>query len=469
MRCGAVPNGMTAMKDLLKAAAVRATHYLETLDKRSVAPAPSAIQGLARFDEPMPDGPSDPAATLALLDEAGSPATMAMAGGRFFGWVTGGSLPATVAANWLAAAWDQNTAGWQASPAAATVEEVALRWLIELLGLPEGTGAGFVTGATMANFTCLAAARHSVLRAAGWDVAADGLFGAPPITVVVGDEVHVAVLKALALLGLGQKRILRVPVDEQGRMRADLFPNISAPAIVCLQAGNVNTGAFDPLAEVCKPAHAAGAWVHVDGAFGLWAAATPERAHLVAGIDRADSWATDGHKWLNVPYDSGLAFVRDAAALRSAMAVSAAYLSMAEQRKPNDFTPELSRRARGVEVWAAIRSLGRKGLAEMFERNCRQAARFAAGLRAAGYEVLNDVVLNQVLVSFGEPETTRCVIAGIQSDGTCWCGGTEWQDRTAMRISVSSWATTDADVEKSLAAMLRVAAAVRAEQAAPVA
>jgi glutamate/tyrosine decarboxylase-like PLP-dependent enzyme len=457
------------MRELLKAAAVRATHYLETLDERGVTPAPSAIQGLARFDEMLPEGPSDPAATLALLDEAGSPATMAMAGGRFFGWVTGGSLPATVAANWLAAAWDQNTAGWQASPVAATVEEVALHWLVELLGLPQGTGAGFVTGATMANFTCLAAARHALLEAAGWDVAADGLFGAPPITVVVGDEVHVAVLKALALLGLGQKRVLRVPVDGQGRMRADGFPDLSGPAIVCLQAGNVNTGAFDPLAELCEQAHAAGAWVHVDGAFGLWAAAAPGRAHLVTGIERADSWATDGHKWLNVPYDCGLAFVRNAAPLRAAMAVSAAYLSVAEQRKPNDFTPEMSRRARGVEVWAALRSLGRSGLAELFERNCRQAARFAAGLRDAGYEVLNDVVLNQVLVSFGDAATTRRVIAGIQEDGTCWCGGTEWQGRAAMRISVSSWATTDADVEKSLAAMLRVAAAVRAEQAAPVA
>jgi glutamate/tyrosine decarboxylase-like PLP-dependent enzyme len=394
---------------------------------------------------------------------------MATTGGRFFGWVTGGALPATVAANWLTAAWDQNATSQQSSPATATVEEVALRWLVELLGLPQDTGAGFATGATMANFSCLAAARHGVLRAAGWDVAADGLFGAPEVTVVVGDEVHVSVLKALSLLGLGQKRVLRVPVDGQGRIRADRFPSLSGPAIVCLQAGNVNTGAFDPIAELCEQAHAAGAWVHVDGAFGLWAAAAPERAHLVAGLDRADSWATDGHKWLNVPYDCGLAFVRDAEALRSAMAVSAAYLSVTDQRKPNDFTPELSRRARGVEVWAALRSLGRSGLAELFERNCRQAARFAAGLRAAGYEVLNDVVLNQVLVSFGDAATTRRVIAGIQSDGTCWCGGTEWQGRTAMRISVSSWATTDADVEKSLAAMLRVAADVRAEQAAPVA
>jgi glutamate/tyrosine decarboxylase-like PLP-dependent enzyme len=349
------------------------------------------------------------------------------------------------------------------------LEQIALRWLADLLGLPSDCGGAFVTGATMANFSALAAARHALLARAGWNVEADGLFGAPPITVFVGAEAHPSLFKSLGLLGLGRSRVVRVPVDTQGRMRADALPEIAGPAIVCLQAGNVNTGAFDPFAEVCARAHDAGAWVHVDGAFGLWAAATPQRAHLAAGIDDADSWATDGHKWLNVPYDCGLAFVRDAAPLRAAMAVSAAYLSVAEQRKPNDFTPEMSRRARGVEVWAALRSLGRSGLAELFERNCRQAARFAAGLRAAGYEVLNEVVLNQVLVSFGDAATTRRVIAGIQGDGTCWCGGTEWQGRAAMRISVSSWATTDADVERSLAAMLRVAAAVRAEQAAPVA
>jgi glutamate/tyrosine decarboxylase-like PLP-dependent enzyme len=294
------------------------------------------------------------------------------------------------------------------------------------------------------------------LTSAGWDVAADGLFSAPPITVVVGEEVHVAVLKALALLGLGRNHVRRVSVDGQGRMRADVFPSLSAPAIVCLQAGNVNTGAVDPIAELCHRAHSAGAWVHVDGAFGLWAAASPGRAHLVAGIDRADSWATDGHKWLNVPYDCGLAFVRDPTALQAAMAVSAAYLSVAEQRKPNDYTPEMSRRARGVEVWAALKSLGRSGIAELVERNCRQAARFAEGLRAAGYEVLNDVVLNQVLVSFGDAERTRQVIAAVQDEGTCWCGATVWQGRTAMRVSVIAWATTDDDVDRSVAAILRI-------------
>jgi glutamate/tyrosine decarboxylase-like PLP-dependent enzyme len=441
----------------LSAAAERAIRYLETLDNRAVAPSKPAVAALAQLDEPLPEGPSDPAAVLAALDDLGSPATMAMAGGRFFGWVIGGSLPATVAANWLAAAWDQNAAGWQPSPAAAAFERVALRWLLDALGLPPDCAAGFVTGATMANFACLAAARQAVLKRVGWDVEADGLFGAPPITVVVGDEVHVSVLKALGLLGLGRNRILRVPVDDQGRMRADHFPDVAGPAILCLQAGNVNTGAVDPLAELCALARRVGAWVHVDGAFGLWAAAAPRRTPLLAGVAEADSWATDAHKWLNVPYDCGLAFVRDARALQAAMAVTAAYLSVSPERKPSDFTPELSRRARGVEVWAALKSLGRSGLAEMIERCCRHAERFAAGLRSAGYQVLNEVVLNQVLVSFGDAATTRRVIEALQADGTCWCGGTEWQGRTAMRISVSSWATTEEDVERSLQAIIRLA------------
>jgi glutamate/tyrosine decarboxylase-like PLP-dependent enzyme len=454
------------LRELLGAAADRAIRYLESLDGRSVAPSKRAVAALAQIDESLPAGPSDPAAVFAMLDDLGSPATMAMAGRRFFGWVIGGSLPATVAANWLATAWDQNAAGWQSSPAAAAFEQVAQRWLVDALGLPPDCAAGFVTGATMANFACLAAARQTVLKKAGWDVEADGLFGAPPITVIVGDEVHVSVLKALGLLGLGRNRVLRVPVDAQGRMRPDRFPAVTGPAILCLQAGNVNTGAVDPLADLCVLARRAGAWVHVDGAFGLWATASPLRAPLLAGVAAADSWATDAHKWLNVPYDCGLAFVRDARVLQTAMAVTAAYLSDASERKPSDFTPELSRRARGLEVWAALKQLGRAGLAEMIERCCCHAERFAAGLRAAGYEVLNEVVLNQVLVSFGDAATTRRVIEALQADGTCWCGGTEWQGRTAMRISVSSWATTEADVEKSLAAMLRVAAKVQAGQAA---
>jgi glutamate/tyrosine decarboxylase-like PLP-dependent enzyme len=335
---------------------------------------------------------------------------------------------------------------------------VALGWLLDLFKLPGESGGAFVTGATMANFSALAAARHALLRREGWDVEADGLFGAPELTVVVGEEAHPTLFKSLGLLGLGRRRVVRVPVDSQGRMRADALPELSGPTVVCAQAGNVNTGAFDPLPEICARAHEAGAWVHVDGAFGLWAAAAPSRAHLAEGLSEADSCATDFHKWLNVPYDSGVAFVRDADALRSAMAVTAEYLpTESPYRNPSDYTPELSRRARGVEVWAALRSLGRAGVAEMVERNCRQARRFAEGLSAAGFEVLNEVALNQVLVSFGDAATTGRVISEIQSDGTCWCGGTIWQGRTAMRISVSSWATTDEDVERSLEAILRIA------------
>ncbi len=445
------------MRELMHDAAERGATYLAGVNERPVAPTPAALERLPDLGGPLPAGPSDPATVLALLDEVGSPATVATTGGRFFGFVVGGALPATVAANMLAAAWDQNAGMITLSPVATRIEEIALDWLVTLLGLPPDTAGGFATGATMANFTALAAARHYVLEQAGWDVEADGLWGAPPITLVVGDEVHVSVMKALGLLGFGRARVVRVPADGQGRMRAGVLPRLTAPAIVCTQAGNVNTGAFDPIGDICAWAHDAGAWVHVDGAFGLWAAATPERAHLAVGLADSDSWATDAHKWLNVPQDSGLAFVRDPAPLQAAMAASAAYLVAAERREPAQFVPEMSRRARGIEVWAALRSLGRSGLAALFERCCRHAARFAAGLQAAGYTVLNDVVLNQVLVSFGDAETTRRVIAAIQADGTCWCGGTVWHGQTAMRISVSSWATTEADVEQSLAAMLRCA------------
>jgi glutamate/tyrosine decarboxylase-like PLP-dependent enzyme len=448
------------LRKLLESAAQRAIGYLEELDSRGVAPGAEAVAGLNRFREPLPDGPADPAEVLRLLDEVGSPATIATAGRRFFGFVIGGSLPVTLAANWLAGAWDQNSALYHVTPATALLEEVALGWLVDVFGLPAGTGGAFVTGATVANFSALAAARHAALERAGWDVEADGLFGAPPITVVVGEEAHPTLFKSLGMLGLGRNRVVKVPVDGQGRMRPEALPRLSGPTIVCVQAGNVNTGAFDPIQEVCRIAHAAGAWVHVDGAFGLWAAVAPSRAHLVAAIEEADSWATDAHKWLNVPYDSGLAFVRDPEALRAAMAITAEYLpTLSEHRNPSDYTPELSRRARGVEVWAALRALGRSGLADMIERACRHARRFAEGLEAGGCRVLNEVVLNQVLVTFGDAATTERVIADLQADGTCWCGGTVWQGQTAMRISVSSWATTEEDVERCLETMLRIAAA----------
>ena len=442
---------------LLTATAARAVKYLETLNTRSVRPDKSAIARLSSLDTALPEHSSAPEDTIRVLDEIGSPATMASAGPRFFGFVIGGALPVTVAAQWLATAWDQNTGLYHITPSTVEIERIALKWLLDVLRLPSDCGGSFVTGATVANFTALAAARHTVLGKLGWNVERDGLFGAPAITVVVSEEVHPTLTKGLGLLGLGRERVLRVPVDDQGRMRADSLPKLSGPAIVCAQAGNVNTGAVDPLADILAYAKKHDAWLHVDGAFGLWAAAAPDlRKHLV-GIEEADSWATDAHKWLNVPYDSGLAFVRDAQALQDTMSIQAAYLPGSVTRDSSNFTPELSRRARGVEIWAALRTLGREGVAELISRSCRHARRFAEGLRAAGFEILNEVVLNQVLVRFGDKERTEHVIAAIQQDGTCWCGGTVWQGKSAMRISVCCWATTEQDVERSLEAIVRLA------------
>ena len=444
-------------RETLGLAAERALTYLESVGSRRVAPSASAVRDLAQFDRPLPEGSDDASCVLELLDRVGSPGTVANAGGRFFGFVNGAALPVSVGATWIASAWDQNAALRVMSPAAVALEDVALRWVCDALGLPSNCGGAVVTGASMANFTGLAAARHALLERIGWDVENDGMFGAPPLAVVVGEEVHASLVKALGLLGLGRTRVIRVPADEQGRMRADMLPALDDRTIVCIQAGNVNSGAFDPAAAVCRRARQAGAWVHVDGAFGLWAAASPRHRHLTEGFELADSWATDGHKWPNVGYDCGIALVRNAAVLRAAMAISTAYFTPGESREPANYSPEMSRRARGAELWATLRCLGRQGLAELIQRTCRHARRFAGGLRAAGYEILNEVAINQVLVSFGEPAVTRAVIAKVQADGTCWCGGTEWHGRAAMRISVSSWATTEEDVEISLAAIRRIA------------
>lgn len=452
---------LAIMSDLLNDAAKRGIRYLETIGDRRVFPDSTALEGLGALDEVLPPVARDPSETLDLLDRVGSPATVASTGGRYFGFVTGGALPATVAAAWLAAAWDQCAGLRPLSPVAAKLEEVAGAWLLELLGLPGDAGVGFATGATTANFTCLAAARHAVLARHDWNVEERGLFGAPPIRVVVGEEVHASVAKALGMLGLGRDRVERVPVDDQGRMRADSLPSLDADTIVCIQAGNVNSGAFDPAEPICAAARASGAWVHVDGAFGLWALATPELADLTRGVADADSWAADAHKWLNVPYDSGLAICRDANAMRAAMTIVAPYLLPSAVPEPNHYVPEMSRRARGIEVWAALRTLGRTGVADLVERHCRQARRFATGLRAAGFEILNDVVLNQVLVAFGDAERTDAVIERVQAGGVLWAGRTEWHGRTAMRISVSGWPTTDDDVDRSVEAIRRAAAARR--------
>ncbi len=447
----------SARAALLKHAARDAVDYLEGVDARPVAPRPEDVAALGALRGPLPPGPTSAEAVLHLLSNFGSPATVANGGGRYFGFVNGGCVPAAMAAAWLVSAWDQNAAFRVQSPVAIALEETALEWVRQLLGLPEGCGGAVVTGATMANFAALAAARHALLERAGWDVESDGLFGAPPITVVVGEEVHSSLLKALGMLGLGRKRVVQVPVDGQGRMRADALPHLNELTIVCLQAGNVNTGAFDPAGAICPEAQAAGAWIHVDGAFGLWAATSNEYRRLTKGFEQADSWATDGHKWPNIGYDCGIALVREPRALRAAMSVQAAYLMQGEQREPSHYNPELSRRARGVELWAGLRSLGQSGLAEIVERTSGHAKRFAAGLRAAGFQVLNDVVINQVLVSFGSAEMTLRTVERLQQEGTCWCGSTVWQGHTAMRISVSSWATTKEDVDRSLAAMLKAA------------
>jgi glutamate/tyrosine decarboxylase-like PLP-dependent enzyme len=442
---------------LLKRAARDAMDYLEGMDARPVAPPPEAVAKLNALRGPLPPGPTSAETVLHLLDEYGSPATVANGGGRYFGFVNGGCVPAAMAASWLVNAWDQNAAFQVQSPVATALEETALDWVREMFGLPEGTGGAVVTGATMANFSALAAARHSLLGRAGWDVEADGLFGAPAITVVVGEEVHSSLIKALGMLGLGRNRVVRVPVDGQGRMRADALPHLDGMTILCLQAGNVNTGAFDPAAAICPAARTLGAWIHVDGAFGMWAAASPEYRKWTKGFELADSWATDGHKWPNIGFDCGIVMVRMAKALKEAMSIQAAYLMQGDQREPSHYNPELSRRARGVELWAGLRSLGRSGMAEIVERTSSHARRFAAGLKAAGYQVLNEVVINQVLVSFGSAEKTLATVARLQAEGTCWCGSTVWQGQTAMRISVSSWATTKEDVDMSLSAMLKAA------------
>jgi len=443
------------VRELLLAAANRAASYIDQLKAREVRAQRGAVDRLMRaLEGPLPSEPTRGHDILAFLDDYGSPATVASAGGRYFGFVTGGALPVTVAAQYLAAGWDQNCFSFVSSPAVACLETTALRWLKEALGLPSSAEGALVTGATMANFTCLAAARNWTLHQHGWDVDQKGLFGAPALTVVLGEEAHATIYKVLSMLGLGRERVLRVPADTQGRMRADCLPDISGPAVLCVQAGNVNSGAFDPAEQLIAWARQRGAWVHVDGAFGLWALASPQLAPRARAFVGADSWAMDAHKWLNVPYDSGIAIVRESEALARAMSMSGAYLLPSTHRDAMNYTPDSSRRARAIEIWAALKSLGRVGLAELVEGNCRQARQMAAELQREGVEVLNDVVLNQVVVAFGDDERTRRVTLLIQDTGTCWCGGTFWRGRAAMRISVSSWATTDEDVERSIQAIL---------------
>jgi glutamate/tyrosine decarboxylase-like PLP-dependent enzyme len=446
------------MDPLLQDAMNRAARYREGVDRAPIRPEPG--HELKELSGDFPEGPADPAEVIRLLDEVGGPGTMAFSSPRFYGWVIGGVYPVALAADWLVSAWDQNTYAAVATPAAVALEGTAIQWIREALDLPESAWGAFVTGTTVAHVTALAAARSAVLAAQGWDATSQGLFGAPPITVVVGDEVHPSLVKALGIVGLGRDRVVRVPVDDQGRMRSDAFPDLKPPAIVCLQAGNVNSGAFDPMDEIIPKAKEMGAWTHVDGAFGLWAAAAPSLRHLAAGQELADSWATDAHKYLNVPYDAGLALVRNPSALERVMSVGASYLVEGEiGLDPGLYAPEMSRRARGVPTWAVLKYLGRSGLAELVERTHRMAVRFAEAMRAAGYAVLNDVVLNQVLVSFGEPAETLRVINQIQAEGVMFAGPTVWQGQTAMRLSVSNFATGEEAIDESVDAVLRAAKA----------
>ncbi|WP_270889106.1 pyridoxal phosphate-dependent decarboxylase family protein [Pedococcus sp. 5OH_020] len=454
---------MTELSALFHRAAEIAAQHREGLPQAPVHAA-EPMTWLHRLDRTMRDDPTPADEVLSELVDSFTPGLMATAGPRFFGFVIGGALPAATAADLVAVGWDQCAFNAVLSPAAAAAEQVAASWLLRVLGLPPGCSVGFVTGAQGANTTCLATARHHVLAEAGWDVERDGLGGAPVVRVVAGAERHATIDRALRLLGFGSAVLEPVAAKadgaiDVGRLDAVLASGRAGPTIVCVQAGNVNTGACDDLLSACEVAHHHGAWVHVDGAFGLWAAASPATASLVAGLDLADSWSVDGHKWLNVPYDVGFAICSRPQVHADALHYTAAYLTGQERPQPvlGDLVPESSRRARGFTVWAALRELGRQGVADLVERSCTLARRFADGLAAGGAEVVNEVVLNQVLASFGDDERNDAVVEAVQREGTCWLGGTTWRGRRLMRISVSGWSTTEADVDRSVEAVLRVA------------
>jgi len=442
-------------RELLRQASAYATEYLAGIGLRKAYPSAEAIENLAVFDEPLPQSPTDGREILKMLHQFGSPATTASAGGRYFGFVNGGTLPAGLAARWLVDSWDQNAAMFASSPLASRIEAVCENWLVELLNLPAGTAAGFVSGSSTATLCALAAGRDEILRRQGWDAASDGLFSAPGFRVILSEQAHATVFKALAILGLGRARVESVPCDAQGRMIPSRLPALDGTCLVIAQAGNVNSGAFDPTGEICALARAAGAWVHVDGAFGLWAAGSRGKRHLTAGIEMADSWTVDAHKTLNAPYDCGIVLCRERSALLAAMQISGAYIPFTGERDGMHYTPEMSRRARAVDLWAALKSLGREGLEELLDRLCSLALRFAQGLKAEGFEILNEVVFNQVLVRCETPDQTLRTLTNIQQSGDCWCGGTTWMGESAIRISVCSWATTENDIDRSVEAFVQ--------------
>ena len=442
---------------LLTLAKEYAVKYLDELPDRRVFPDEGALRELEKLSMPLPRLSKNPEEVLEVLNTIGSRNTVASNGGRYFGFVFGGTLPVALAANWLASAWDQNAVFKISSPIAARTEQVAGSWLLNLLKLPMDSAVGFVTGTTMANFCGVLAARQSIFERKGWDSKARGINGAPPIRVIVGEEVHASMLRALILAGFGLENLIKVPTDDQGRIIVGKMPELDDSTLICLQAGNVNTGAIDPIKEICQQAGEKRAWVHVDGAFGLWAAASPKKSHLIEGCELADSWAIDLHKWLNVPYDSGLIICKEPKTLQAALSITAAYLPDSIEPDPYFYTPEMSRRARGVEAWAAVNALGEKGVIELIERCCAHAELFATHLKKAGFRILNTVALNQVLVSFGDATLTNRIIKKIQEDGTCWCGGTVWKGTTAMRISVSSWMTTQEDIKRSADSIIKIA------------
>ena len=462
-------------ESLLTRARDHALEFLRALPERHVGARATREELLSALRVPLARDGEDAGTVLDLLAAQGDRGAPACAGPRYFGFVIGGSLPVALATDWLVSTWDQNPGIYATSPLISVVEEIAREYLLDLFDLPRGSGLGFVTGCQMANFTALAAARHGMLRRNGWNVEEEGLAGAPRINLVTSAESHVTVDVAMRYLGFGTRHLLRVETDDQGRMRADrlrrLLDNLSGPTIICAQAGNVNTGAFDPLREIAEIAKEHSAWLHVDGAFGLWARSSRRFAHLADGIELADSWATDAHKWLNVPYDCGVAIVRHADDHRASMTTTAAYLVQTSgvERDAVDWVPEFSRRGRGVPVYAALRNLGTRGVEELIDRCSARASQMADALRGApGVEIVNDVVLNQVLVRFGnDDDLTRSVVSGVQNEGTCWLGGTTWQGKAAMRVSVSNWATTEGDIERSAAAILKVWSSVRAAVVTP--
>lgn len=440
-------------RELFQLSCELASRYTEELDEREVVPGAESLAGLAEFHGPLPLEGTDAEVVIRQLDRVGSPATVASTGGRYFGFVVGGALPVAIAANWLATAWDQNAGSWALAPGAAELEAVAASWMLEILDLPRDAAVGFVTGSTMGTFSALACARSSLLARSNYDVRRRGLADAPRLNVVVSDEIHPTNLSTLGYLGFGLDDVRTCPTDDQGRIVPEAMPELGPHTIVLLQAGNINSGSFDPFEDVCRKARDAGAWVHVDGAFGLWARASATKRQLAHGVELADSWSVDGHKWLNLPHDSAVYVCRDSQAVQDVFGLDATYLMRDARRQPNTFVPELSRRARGVEYWAALRALGKRGVEDLVDRNCAHARRFARGLADAGYEILNDVVLNQVVFACRDEASTRAALARIQASGVTWLGPTTWRERLCLRISVSSWATTGADVERALSVM----------------